>query len=356
MADERTEERRPRQEPLVAFAWLGIVVLLGYILAVGRDVLIPLALAVFVWQLVNALQRQIRRVRIGGQTAPRWLRLVLAIGLITGLLVFAGNLIVMSIADVTNAAPRYEENLQKALPQIIALVPGMDEVPTLRQLLGEIDLEAVVGTITGALTTLVGSAGLLFIYLAFILFEQETFDRKIDVLFPDGQRAADVRAMLTNIDRRIETYILMKTAVSGATAVLSWIVLRLVGVDYAEFWAVVVFLLNFIPTIGSIIGVALPTLLALVQFGELGPVLLVLIGLGAVQFTLGNAVEPRIMGSSLNLSPLVIIVSLAVWGSLWGFAGMFLAVPMMVMIMIVCAQFVPTRPVAILLSANGRVE
>ncbi len=115
-------------------------------------------------------------------------------------------------------------------------------------------------------------------------------------------------------------------------------------------------MLNYIPTIGSLIGVVFPALLTLVQFAALGPFLVVTIGLGLTQFVFGNVLEPRMMGKSLNLSPLIVIVSLAVWGSIWGVTGMFLCVPITVVMMIVLAGFPQTRPIAILLSATGRID
>ncbi len=140
------------------------------------------------------------------------------------------------------------------------------------------------------------------------------------------------------------------------TGASSYVILLVVGVDFAGFWGFIIFLLNYIPTIGSLLGILLPALLAVVQFATLGPVLAVLIGGGLTQFAIGNLVEPRLMGTSLNISPLVVLISLAVWGSIWGLAGMFLSVPLTMIAMIVFSYFRPTRPIAILISGNGDIE
>jgi predicted PurR-regulated permease PerM len=118
----------------------------------------------------------------------------------------------------------------------------------------------------------------------------------------------------------------------------------------------VVFILNYIPVLGSFVGVVLPSLLVLVQFGSFGPFFVAVMLLSIVQVGIGNFLEPRLMGSSLNLSPLAIIVSLAVWGGLWGLAGMFLCVPLTVILVIICAHFEGTRPLAVLLSAHGQPD
>jgi predicted PurR-regulated permease PerM len=340
---------------LVALSWVLIVVVVGTVLAMGSRVLIPMALAVLIWQLINAVSEQIRRVRVGGQTAPRWLRLLLAVAVIVTALAGMAWLVVTNAAAVTAAAPAYQANLERILPALVARF-GLPAELSLSQLMGEIDLRGLIGSVTGALGTLVSNTGVILLYVIFLLLEQETFEQKVDALFPEPARNARTRRLLADIERRVETYLGIKTLISGVTAFLSFLVLRIVGVDYAEFWGLLVFMLNFIPIFGSIFGVALPVLLTLVQFAEPAPVIAVAVGLGAIQFTLGNIVEPRLMGMSLNLSPLVIMVSLAVWGSLWGVVGMLLCVPITVIAMIICAHFEPTRPVAVLLAAHGRLD
>lgn len=321
----------------------------------GRDVVIPLALAVLIWQLINAISERVRKIRVMGQTAPRWARLVIAVAVMLVVLGMVVELIVTNAGAVAAAAPAYQANLQLMLAAILQRF-GLEATPTFSELTGQVDLPGLIRGVSATLTTLVGNVGLVLLYVVFLLFEQESFDRKIDALFPDRARNDRLRTVLGHIERRIETYLWIKTLISATTGFLSWLVLRTVGVDYPEFWGLIVFMLNFIPTIGSIFAVLLPVLLTLVQFASPAPVLAVLILLTLVQFSLGNVIEPRLMGSSLNLSPLVILLSLAVWGSLWGIAGMVLSVPLTVMVMIVLAHFETTRPVAVILSATGRID
>ena len=126
-------------------------------------------------------------------------------------------------------------------------------------------------------------------------------------------------------------------------------------VDFAGFWAVIIFLLNYIPTIGSLLGILFPALLALVQFDTFVPFLIVTPSLAVIQVFIGNFLEPMMMGSSLNISPFATLVSLAVWGSIWGMPGMFLCVPITVIAMIIFAHFPRTRPITVMLSTDGRV-
>ena len=128
------------------------------------------------------------------------------------------------------------------------------------------------------------------------------------------------------------------TLVSALTAGLSYLILRVVGVEYAGFWAATIFILNFIPTIGSILGTVLPTVFALLQFQAFGPAALVLAGIGAVQFVIGNMLLPRLAGGTLNISLFVTLFSLFALGALWGVTGMFVAMPLTAMLIIVFAQ------------------
>jgi predicted PurR-regulated permease PerM len=132
--------------------------------------------------------------------------------------------------------------------------------------------------------------------------------------------------------------------------------MRFVGLDFAAFWALLVFILNFIPTIGSIVATILPGLLGLVQFESWKPVIILLVGITVIQQALGNFIEPNLMGMTLNLSPLVVVMSLILWGMLWGIVGMFLCVPITVILVIILGNFPATRWVAVLLSKEGQAR
>jgi predicted PurR-regulated permease PerM len=197
--------------------------------------------------------------------------------------------------------------------------------------------------------------GIITVYLLFLLLEQRTFSAKIRSIIRDPQRQVDAFELIDKMRSDIRSYVGIKVLTSASTGLISYFVLKIVGVDFASFWAVLIFLLNFIPTIGSIIATAFPSVLTLVQFDTLGPFIVTLLVLTGVQFCVGSLIEPKLMGNKLNLSPIVILLSLGLWGSIWGIPGMFLCVPITVIIMIICSYFPATRPVAILLSGTGEV-
>ncbi|MEC8725171.1 MAG: AI-2E family transporter [Pseudomonadota bacterium] len=328
----------------------GIAALMTYVLVTGRDLLIPFAIAVMIWYVIIALSRLIE-VQL---SAPSWLSLSASIIFFVVVLGLIVELISGNITAVRDAAPTYQANLEKLVESAMKL-SGLTELPTIANIVDQVDVRALISGVAGAVAKVAGNTGLIVIYVIFLLAEQRTFPRKIEALFPEAGRRKEVQIILSDIQKRTQTYIAVKTLLSLVTAVLSYVVLVAVGLDLAGFWAFVIFLLAYIPTIGSLLGVIFPALMALLQFGGISEFLIIAVGLGAAQLVIGNVLEPRMMGRSLNLSSLVVIVSLAVWGSLWGVTGMFLSVPITVVLMIILAQFKQTRPIAILLSANGKV-
>jgi predicted PurR-regulated permease PerM len=148
----------------------------------------------------------------------------------------------------------------------------------------------------------------------------------------------------------------MKTIISLTTGFASYFALVIIGVDVPVFWAFLIFVFNYIPTIGSIIATFFPAIFALLQFGEFGPAIIVLLLVGSIQVIVGNFVEPKVMGNTLNISPLVVLLALTLWGAIWGITGMLLSVPITVILIIIMSEIPSTRPLAILLSEKGEID
>jgi predicted PurR-regulated permease PerM len=195
----------------------------------------------------------------------------------------------------------------------------------------------------------------VLLYASFLLIEQRSFDAKIAAISSDPRTVARIRQVTSDINSRIGSYLALKTFVNILLGATSWIAMAFVGLEFAGFWAALIALLNYIPYIGSFLGVLFPVTMAIVQFANPGDVMAVLLPLIALQFVIGNFLDPYIMGNSLNLSPFAILVSLAAWSALWGIPGAFLAVPVTAIVAIVLSQFPGTRPLAVLLSRDGRL-
>jgi predicted PurR-regulated permease PerM len=227
---------------------------------------------------------------------------------------------------------------------------------TLRQeLMAQINLQRLAGSLLSSLGSVLVTFVVVFLYATFLLIERRGFAAKLANLSHDPRRVARIREVIGAINRRIGSYLALKTLLSLLLGAASYAVMALYGLDFAALWALLTAFLNFVPYVGSVLGVVLPVLMALVQFQELGPVLTLLLALTALQFVIGNFLDPYVMGNSLNLSPFAILISLAVWSELWGIPGAFLAVPITAILTIVFSEFAGLRPVAVLLSRNGSV-
>jgi AI-2 transport protein TqsA len=337
-----------------AALWAIVIAATMYLLVAGRGLLLPLVLAVALWYMVDAMADAIERPRLGRFQAPRPVALLAAVLIMGGLVGVVGRTLGHNISAVAAAAPAYEGRLQNLLDQLAELV-GIEHAPTLGELFDRISLADTLGSLAAAVASVVSVAGIVLIYAGFLFVEQVHFRRKLVMIFAAGPQRARLRSVLQQIDRDVRVYLRIKTTLAVVTAVLAYIVMAWIGVDFAGFWAVMVFFFYYIPTVGSFLAIVAPALLTLVQFDHLTPFLVVLIVIGIIQVVMANVIEPAIMGRSLNLSPLVVIVSLVVWGTIWGVVGMFLCVPIMVVLLIVLAHFEATRPIAILLSADGRI-
>ncbi len=197
---------------------------------------------------------------------------------------------------------------------------------------------------------------LVLIYMVFIFAEQAVFRRKI--LSIAGDRRDEAAEVLDTIARGIQRYLGIKTVVSFLTAALCFVVLKALAIPYALLFGLLTFMLNYSPTFGSIIAGILPTItaLAIIDPASLEPrwtkAVIVAVTYISVNLTLGTFIEPRILGRELNLSPLVVVVSVVVWAGLWGVVGGFLAVPLTATLQICLASQETTRPIAIMLGSG----
>lgn len=334
-----------------------VVTLAGVIamLVLGKSLLLPFAVAIMIWYVIDALAASISRLHIARYQPFQRLGLLMALLVIGALFAGVVNMIGGTVEQVRIAAPGYQDNAQQILEKFSNLT-GLKVAPAVQQWISQLDLGSIIGSLAAGVMVLTGNAGMVALYVVFLLLEQRFFAVKIRLLFPNSEKRQKVQKVMHQIQVQVRQYLYLKTLVSVLTGVLSYLILIWVGVDYAPFWALLLFLLNYIPTIGSLVAVALPTLLSLVQFESFTPFLILLLALGTLQIIIGNVLEPRLMGSSLNLSPLAVILALALWGQLWGIIGMFLSVPITVIIMIILSHFPQSRPVAIMLSENGRLR
>lgn len=336
-------------------AWMLATALVVTLLVVAKSLLIPFVIALVVWYVIVGLNNWIASFSVIKKYCPGWLSAALSMLTIVLFLVVVGEMIASNAQSMVNTLPTYEENVRHLMENVQQSF-GLEQVPNVSSLLEDFDLTNIISNILNTFSGIAGNIFLILIYVLFLFLEQVSFPLKLQAIFPEQEKYGRVQEILIGINQAISSYISVKTAVSILTGVLSYIVMAIIGLDFAAFWAFLIFLLNYIPSVGSLIATAFPALMAILQFETFTPFVVVLIGVGAIQLVVGNLIEPRMMGSSLNISSLVVILSLSLWGMLWGVPGMVLCVPITVIMMIIFAQFESTRPIAILLSANGEVS
>lgn len=334
-------------------AWAVFTLAVLALIYIGKDFFIPFVIAIFGVYLIKILSRFIGNLKVGGRGVPEWAAMSISFVVIIGFSFLLLSIIADNALRVIDAAPRYQQKFI-ALQDRVASTFGIERTPAWRDLMRDFNLPSLLTQVASNLAGLLRTATVIFIYGIFILIETRFIPLKLKALFPDSDQRLKAESLLSRIDQDVQTYFGVKTLISLTTAVLSYGVMRFVGLEFAEFWALLIFILNFIPTIGSILATIFPSLLALLQFESFAPFLILLIGITVVQQALGMLLEPNLMGHALNLSPLVVVISLFVWGMLWGIAGMFLCVPLTVILMIILANFPSTRWITILLSKTGR--
>lgn len=334
-----------------------LVTLVFYLLVVGESLLLPLVIAIALWYLINTLARGFSRIEVAGFKFP--MPVCLGASLLTFLLLIWAlvNFLSASADDVLDVAPIYQENLTRRLESVPFIDFAAFEERSLSELITDwIDIPSYATSIASSFAGILANGGLILIYLGFLFLEQGHFRNKISALVSNPDREDEAHRIITRIRNDIQKYISIKMFTSSLTGILSFTFLSTVGVDFAAVWGLLIFLLNFIPTVGSIVATIFPALIALAQSDGYTLFVLVLLGIGALQICIGNILEPRLMGSSFNLSPVVILLNLALWNAIWGIPGMFLCVPFLIIVAIVLSHFPQTRPVAIMLSSDGNLR
>ena len=333
------------------------VVLIFYLLFIGKDLLLPLVIAIVLWYLIITLGNSFSRIKIGTFSPPRPVCTVASFLTFIGLIWLLVNFLSSNVDDALEVAPIYQENLATRLQAFSFFDANEFEGQSFGQLLsGWINIPSYAASVAATLTSILASGGLILIYLGFLFLEQGHFSKKISALVANPEKEGDVNTIIERIRDDIQKYISIKVFTSSMTGILSYIFLRVMDVDFAGVWGIIIFLLNFIPTVGSIVATIFPALITLAQFDGYTLFLMVLSGIGVIQVCIGNILEPRLMGSSFNLSPIVILLNLALWGYIWDIPGMFLCVPFLIIVTIILSHFPHTRPIAIVLSSDGRLR
>ena len=325
-----------------------------YLLVIGKDLILPFVIAALLFYILVMITRALATLKVGNmQLSPKASALVtvlLASGAVYGLFRLAAG----SVYKVMYQAPFYQQKLNALLEKATQTLAQHNIDAT--NILDTVSIPSLVGGVADTFTSFTQYATLIIIYALFMALEYPSFDRKLKALYPKKKDYDQACNTFENITQDVGKYLKIKSLMSFFTGLTSFIVLAVAGISYAPFWGLVIFGLNFIPTVGSILAIlmVIPVVVIQLTFGTAS--IITAAALIGIQLTIGNFIEPRLMGKSLNLSPLVILLSLAFWGTIWGPIGALLCVPLMVILNITLAKFEQTRGIAILLSQEGRIR
>lgn len=322
--------------------WFFFAVLLAYLLSVLAGLLIPLALALFLAILLQPVLAWFERKNIGFGISLSVISVTSLSALaLFGMLVYQTGKSLMQ--EKTKLLSQINEKLSTLVDRLNNLpgvyVESKDLVDNLGQLLSTDWLVKSSGTFAGMLGDFTGAFLITSIYLIAFLSGILKYEQYIRYLQNDEMGSQRMLEGFEQVKESIVTYIKVKFFMSLCTGIGYGLICWMFGIDFAVFWGYLAFVLNFIPTVGSVLATIPPLMLGLIQLGSPGAVIGLLALLLVVQFSIGNIIEPRLMGNSLSLNTVVIILGLVFWGYLWGIAGMVLSVPMLVLLKVVLAQF-----------------
>lgn len=334
-----------------------LAVMIGWLLVIGRSLLLPIILALISVYVLAAASEAMGRWPVT-RRLPDLVRRLLSFGLFIAAIWALAGIVIVTVEDMIATAPSYQANLERILSEVMTLthVNSLPDWNTIRAAtLDNISIQQVATVLAGSVGSMMGSITLVFVYALFLLGERGSFAHKLSVALPHRASAQQTAAIIRDINDRIGDYLAVKTLINVILGVICFAILKLFGVDYAPFWAIIIALLNYIPYVGSLLGVVFPVLLTVAQFGSLQVTLAVTVTLTGAQIFVGNWVEPRMIGRRVNLSPFVVMVALSLWTALWGIAGAILAVPLTSVLTIIFAAFAPTRPIAVMLADDVSV-
>lgn len=310
-----------------------------YALMVMKPILIPFAFSLFLYFLISpAIDWLEARFRI-----PKGLSLLIAFSLLMVLFTFLFITLGMSINGFVKSSDIYQAKLIRLFDDTTLLLSEYDiklDLSFIRRAITELPILEWVKSVSGSIVGIVTNFFLVFIFTAFLIVGKKT--------------ETEGHFISEEVGHRIARYVTTKFFTSALTGILAGIVLSIFNVQLALMFAVLTFFLNFIPNIGSIIAVLIPLPILILQFG-FGPMLLIISGLLAVlQFSIGNILDPKLMGENLGLHPVVILLALLFWGFIWGVPGMFMSVPITAVMKLLLSKNAYSQPLANLLEGKFR--
>lgn len=330
------------------------IVLLCTVLKTTASFVLPLTFALLLSFVFYPFCKGMKKLHV-----PWLVSIIIILAIALVVIYFIVTLLVTSLQTIIEAYPRYEARFTSIYRTVAATLklPFDEDLSLFSNIMNSLNIRGFLQNIAISLSTSLVSFSKIFLMIVllviFLLMEFNTMKIKFNVAFTSAETHEKILRIVRNTIAEVTHYISIKFLISLATGLIVTLGTSLVKMDFPVIWGFLAFILNFIPNFGSIISFLLTSLFALLQFyPRIGVVIYVSVMVLSVNMILGNFVEPRWEGRDLGLSPFIILVSLSLWAYIWGFVGMILAVPMTVIIKIICENVEPLRPVAIMIGGN----
>ena len=329
-------------------------ILAGAVIKIASSVILPFTIAVLLAFVMYPLIKTLDKIRF-----PRFLSIfIVVIIILIGLYIF-GMVFYTSGRMIAAQYPKYEKRLTEIYMWLARLfeLSYNEDLSFWENFWGQLGIRTFVRNFTFSFSNIfikfISSAFLVVFFIVFILLEASYFKEKLEIAFE--KRSERINKMGRDLMSQVNRYLTAKFLLSVANGLIFAVCFNLVGLEFAIVWGVIQFLLNFIPTLGSIVAGLIISLFALIQFWPSpGPIIIVIAIILAVNM-IGSVLDPKLIGEHVGISPLIVMVSLAIWGWIWGFAGMVLAVPMTVIIKIICENIPIMEPVSIIVGSRKSI-
>ena len=356
MAEDRYRGSSFVRVNLFLFGFIALV-LAGAVMKLTSAVLLPFVISVLLTFVLEPVVILLEKIKI-----PRVVGSVLVVVLVAAGVYVVGFILFQSIKTILTLYPKYEARFTELYLMVATAfnLPYDEHRSLFQNIWGQMGVRTRVQSMMlstsesflGFLTNTV----MVILFIVFLLLEIGHFRDRIELAF-HGIMSTRIQRITADVIKQVARYLSVKFFISLATGLLVGGILAIIGLDFPIIWGVIAFILNFIPSIGSIFSGVLSTVFAMVQFWpNPAPIIGVAVTMLSVNMILGNIVEPRVQGQNLGLSPFVILVSLSAWGWLWGFGGLVLAVPMTVIVKIVCENVPGLEPASIMMGSYQDVK
>lgn len=317
-----------------------------------RAILIPFFAALLLIALIEGLVRALARTWPSG---PRWALIVGAGAIIIALLAGCGAVLAYGVQRIVADAPLILSRLDAVIAQLSERA-GLTTAPRLEAMIGADQLMALASPLVSGLGGFSGSVTLAALFMVFMLASRALLIRKIEIVAHSTERSSAFKRVAARIASSAGDYMWVQTVTGAIVGGGCGIALYVIGLHNAAFWAVLIFLLAYVPVVGVTIGTVAATLFALVQFPTYWQAVAIFLSTQVIASLVGNLLLPKMQADKQNLDPTVSIFAVALWSLLWGIPGALLAIPLTVMLMIIFNQFEQTRWAAVLISNDGVPE